>query len=152
MSSSETTSAPGDNTGPGGPIDAAEPEPIKAVPLRRPGRWIAAAIILALLGLFIYGAATNPAYGWGTYRKYLFDSRIASGAVVTLELTVLAMAIAVALGTGQIKTGAPARTDRGARFNQLPRIEEEMGAAARYPGWEPFPRARIEPDRRGQVR
>ncbi|MEV2222150.1 amino acid ABC transporter permease [Nocardia vinacea] len=99
MSSSEITSAPGDNTGPGGPIDAAEPEPIKAVPLRRPGRWIAAAIILALLGLFIYGAATNPAYGWGTYRKYLFDSRIASGAVVTLELTVLAMAIAVALGT-----------------------------------------------------
>ncbi|MFE9327103.1 amino acid ABC transporter permease [Nocardia sp. NPDC052278] len=98
MSSSETTSAPGDNTGPGGPIDAAEPEPIKAVPLRRPGRMIAAAIMLALLGLFIYGAATNPAYGWGTYRKYLFDSRIASGAAVTLELTVLAMAIAIVLG------------------------------------------------------
>ncbi|WP_228000778.1 amino acid ABC transporter permease [Nocardia australiensis] len=76
-----------------------EPEPIKAVPLRRPGRWIAAALIFVLVGLFVYGAATNPAYGWGTYGKYLFDSRIASGAVVTLELTVLAMAIAVVLGT-----------------------------------------------------
>jgi enolase len=50
--------------------------------------------------------------------------------------------LAVALGTGQIKTGAPARTDRVAKFNQLLRIEEELGAAARYPGWEAFPRAK----------
>jgi polar amino acid transport system permease protein len=99
MTSSDTTSVPGDNAGPGGPSDAAEPTPIKAVPLRRPGRWIAAIIILALVGLFIYGAATNPAYGWSTYGKYLFDSRIVQGAAVTLELTVLAMAIAVVLGT-----------------------------------------------------
>jgi polar amino acid transport system permease protein len=96
---SQDTSAPGGNTGPGGAAASSEPQPIKAVPLRRPGRWIAAALILALVGLFVYGAATNPAYAWNTYAKYLFDSRIASGAVVTLELTVLAMAIAVALGT-----------------------------------------------------
>ncbi|WP_378742799.1 amino acid ABC transporter permease [Nocardia brasiliensis] len=76
-----------------------EPEPIKAVPLRRPGRWIAAVLILVLVGLFLYGAATNPAYRWEIYAKYLFDSRIVAGAVVTLELTVLAMAIAVSLGT-----------------------------------------------------
>lgn len=76
-----------------------EPEPIKAVPLRRPGRWIAAAIILVLFGLFVYGAATNDAYKWDTYGKYLFDTRILSGAVVTLELTVLAMLIAIVLGT-----------------------------------------------------
>jgi enolase len=50
--------------------------------------------------------------------------------------------LAVALGTGQIKTGAPARTDRVAKYNQLLRIEEELGSDARYPGWSAFPRAR----------
>jgi enolase len=49
--------------------------------------------------------------------------------------------LAVALGTGQIKTGAPARSDRVAKYNQLLRIEEELGADARYPGWSAFPRA-----------
>jgi len=49
--------------------------------------------------------------------------------------------LAVALGTGQIKTGAPARSDRVAKYNQLLRIEEELGAKAQYPGWDAFPRA-----------
>ncbi|HVC87876.1 MAG TPA: phosphopyruvate hydratase [Gaiellaceae bacterium] len=49
--------------------------------------------------------------------------------------------LAVALGTGQIKTGAPARSDRVAKYNQLLRIEEQLGAAAEYPGWAAFPRA-----------
>ena len=40
----------------------------------------------------------------------------------------------VALGTGQIKTGSASRTDRVAKYNQLLRIEEELGAAARFPG------------------
>jgi enolase len=50
--------------------------------------------------------------------------------------------LAVALGTGQIKTGAPARSDRVAKYNQLLRIEEELGSHATYPGWHAFPRAR----------
>ena len=50
--------------------------------------------------------------------------------------------LAVALGTGQIKTGAPARSDRAAKYNQLLRIEEELGSRAEYPGWSAFPRAR----------
>jgi enolase len=50
--------------------------------------------------------------------------------------------LAVALGTGQIKTGAPARSDRVAKYNQLLRIEEELGDDAVYPGWDAFPRAR----------
>jgi len=49
--------------------------------------------------------------------------------------------LAVALGTGQIKTGAPARTDRVAKYNRLLRIEEELGERAVYPGWDAFPRA-----------
>jgi enolase len=48
--------------------------------------------------------------------------------------------LAVALGTGQIKTGAPARSDRVAKYNQLLRIEEELGDRAKYPGWNAFPR------------
>jgi enolase len=50
--------------------------------------------------------------------------------------------LAVALGTGQIKTGAPARSDRVAKYNQLLRIEEELGSRAIYPGWDVFPRAK----------
>jgi enolase len=49
--------------------------------------------------------------------------------------------LAVALGTGQIKTGAPARSDRVAKYNQLLRIEEELDSSATYPGWAAFPRA-----------
>jgi enolase len=49
--------------------------------------------------------------------------------------------LAVALGTGQIKTGAPARSDRVAKYNQLLRIEEELGSRAVYPGRAAFPRA-----------
>jgi len=48
--------------------------------------------------------------------------------------------LAVATGVGQIKTGAPSRTDRVAKYNQLLRIEEELGGAAVYPGWTAFPR------------
>jgi enolase len=44
--------------------------------------------------------------------------------------------LAVALNTGQIKTGAPARSDRVAKYNQLLRIESELGDAAHYAGWE----------------
>jgi enolase len=50
--------------------------------------------------------------------------------------------LAVATGVGQIKTGAPARTDRVAKYNQLLRIEEELGGRATYPGWAAFPRAK----------
>jgi enolase len=50
--------------------------------------------------------------------------------------------LAVALGTGQIKTGAPARSDRVAKYNQLLRIEEQLGQGAAYPGWDAFPRAK----------
>jgi enolase len=50
--------------------------------------------------------------------------------------------LAVATNAGQIKTGAPSRSDRVAKYNQLLRIEEELGDKASYPGWDAFPRAR----------
>ena len=48
--------------------------------------------------------------------------------------------LAVAVNAGQIKTGAPSRTDRVAKYNQLLRIEEELGDDAVYPGWDAFRR------------
>ncbi len=48
--------------------------------------------------------------------------------------------LAVATNCGQIKTGAPARSERVAKYNQLMRIEEELGDAARYAGARAFPR------------
>jgi enolase len=50
--------------------------------------------------------------------------------------------LAVATGCGQIKTGAPARSERVAKYNQLLRIEEELDDAARYAGSSAFPRYR----------
>ncbi|HEX4465267.1 MAG TPA: phosphopyruvate hydratase [Solirubrobacterales bacterium] len=46
--------------------------------------------------------------------------------------------LAVATGAGQIKTGAPSRSDRVAKYNRLLRIEEELGSAARFPGLQAF--------------
>jgi enolase len=46
--------------------------------------------------------------------------------------------LAVAVNAGQIKTGAPARSDRVAKYNQLLRIEEELGDSSEYPGMEAF--------------
>jgi enolase len=50
--------------------------------------------------------------------------------------------LAVATGAGQIKAGAPARSERLAKYNQLLRIEEDLGAAARYAGWAPYTKLR----------
>jgi enolase len=52
--------------------------------------------------------------------------------------------LAVATNAGQIKTGSASRTDRVAKYNQLLRIEQELGAAARFPGYEAF-RADVVP-------
>jgi enolase len=49
--------------------------------------------------------------------------------------------LAVATNAGQIKTGAPARSDRVAKYNQLLRIEQELGERAVYAGWSAFPRS-----------
>ena len=49
--------------------------------------------------------------------------------------------LAVASGCGQIKAGAPARSDRTAKYNQLLRIEEDLGEAAEYPGVRAFRRS-----------
>ncbi|MBC6830870.1 MULTISPECIES: amino acid ABC transporter permease [unclassified Corynebacterium] len=73
-------------------------EEIKAKPLPHPGRWITAAVLLALFLWFIIGAARNEAYHWDVYFQYLFDTRIAAAAGWTIALTVLAMLIGIVGG------------------------------------------------------
>ena len=46
--------------------------------------------------------------------------------------------LTVAMGTGQLKTGAPCRSERVEKYNQLMRIEEELGGSALYPGQSAF--------------
>ncbi len=74
---------------------APSPAAIDAVPLRHPWRWAAAAVILTLVGLFVYGAATNEAYRWPVFAKYLFDERIIKGVWITLQLTIWSMLLAI---------------------------------------------------------
>jgi polar amino acid transport system permease protein len=74
------------------------PEYIKAVPLRHPGQWITAAVIVVLLVLFLIGVGTNDAYDWHTYWQYLFDKRVSQAAMITLLLTALSMLFAIVLG------------------------------------------------------
>src|SRR5689334_13194729 len=77
----------------------APPQTIDAVPLKHPWRWVAAAVILIMAFLFIYGAATNQAYRWSVFAEYVFDKRVLTvGLVNTLQLTVYSMVIAIVLG------------------------------------------------------
>ena len=73
-------------------------EEIKAVPVRHPGRWIASAVVVVLAVTLIHSAATNSRFGWHIVGQYFFSSRVLHGLVVTLELTVVAMAIGIVLG------------------------------------------------------
>ena len=76
----------------------AAPEAIVAVPVRHPGRWVAAVVLLVLAAMFVHGLITNPHWDWGTVGQYLFSSQILSGLLVTIELTALAMVIGIVLG------------------------------------------------------
>jgi polar amino acid transport system permease protein len=73
-------------------------QPIDAVPVRRPGRWIAAIVVALLAAVVVRSVATNPRFQWGTVGEMLFSERILHGLLLTLELTVIAMVAGVALG------------------------------------------------------
>ena len=74
------------------------PEEIRAVPVRHPGRWIAAGVVLLVAVAVVRAIATNPRFEWSVVGEYLFEENILEGLRVTLELTVIAMAIGIALG------------------------------------------------------
>ncbi len=76
----------------------ARPAAIKAVPVRRPGRWIVAGLVVLFAAELARSVATNPRFGWDTVGDFLFSGRILNGLLVTLELTVIAMAMGIVLG------------------------------------------------------
>jgi polar amino acid transport system permease protein len=73
-------------------------EETKAVPVRHPGRWVAAALIVLVGASIVHSAATNPRFQWSVVGDYFTSSRVMHGLVVTLELTVVSMAIGIVLG------------------------------------------------------
>ena len=80
------------------PHNSSDSSVIKAVRLRHPWRNLIAVVILVVLAAFIWDAALRKPFQWDIYAKYLFDRRISQAALVTIELTVYSMLIAVALG------------------------------------------------------
>ena len=81
------------------PIDDTQNgEVITAIPLRHPWRVLIAVVLVAMLAVFIIDAAQRQDYGWPDVGKYIFDKRISQAALVTLQLTVYSMVLAIALG------------------------------------------------------
>jgi polar amino acid transport system permease protein len=81
------------------PTQAPErPDDIEAVPVRHPWRWVAAVIIVIVAASLIRSAVNDPAFEWGQFGHYLFNSRILQGVVKTIWLTALSMVIGIVLG------------------------------------------------------
>ncbi len=74
------------------------PDDIRAVPVRHPGRWVAAVIILVIAVAIVRSVVSNPHFEWDVVGEYLFDERILEGLRVTIELTVISMAVGIVLG------------------------------------------------------
>jgi polar amino acid transport system permease protein len=74
------------------------PQEIRAVPVRHPGRWVAAAVVLLLAAMLAHTLVTNPRFQWGVIGSYFLSSRVLDGLGITILLTVVAMAIGIALG------------------------------------------------------
>jgi polar amino acid transport system permease protein len=74
------------------------PEDIEAVPVRHPGRWVAAIIILIIAASIVRSMIVNPNFHWDVVGNQLFNSRILHGVVVTIRLTVISMVIGIVLG------------------------------------------------------
>ncbi|WP_030017220.1 amino acid ABC transporter permease [Streptomyces monomycini] len=81
------------------PADAPPPapEPIKAIPVRHYGRWVAALVVLVLLALLVRAFAAGKV-NWGAIPEYMFNADILRGLRNTLIITVLSMVIGIVLG------------------------------------------------------
>jgi enolase len=85
------------------------------------------------------GTLTETLEAIGTAREAGYSTVISHLSGETEDTTIADLAVAT--GAGQIKTGAPSRSDRVAKYNRLLRIEEELGAAAEFPGLQTFAQA-----------
>ncbi|WP_214415761.1 amino acid ABC transporter permease [Sphaerisporangium fuscum] len=73
-------------------------EGVRKVPLRHPWWWVGGAALVLLVAMFVQLLVTNENMRWSVVLEYLFDGEILGGLVTTLELTVLAMVIGLAIG------------------------------------------------------
>jgi polar amino acid transport system permease protein len=76
----------------------ARPEAIRAVPVRRPGRWVAVAVIAVLVAMLAHNFAVNANWQGWIIRQYLFNDQVLHGVVATLWLTLIAMAAGITGG------------------------------------------------------
>jgi polar amino acid transport system permease protein len=74
------------------------PDELKAVPVRHPGRWVAAAIVVVIAVSIVHSIVSDGNFGWGHVGHYLFSARITGGVLVTIELTLAAQGLGIALG------------------------------------------------------
>ena len=81
-----------------GVVERTRPEAIRAVPVRHPGRWVAAAVIAVLVAMLANNLATNYRWNGWLIRQYLFTSQVFHGLLATLWLTVIAMVVGVVGG------------------------------------------------------
>ncbi len=75
-------------------------QPIKAVPVRHPGRWVAVVVLAVLAAMLLNTVLTNPGFRWDVVGRYIFSAPILNGLQNTLILTVLSMAIGIIGGIG----------------------------------------------------
>jgi polar amino acid transport system permease protein len=75
--------------------EAGPAPPIKAVPVRHPGRWVGVAVIAVLVAMLVHSFLTNPNFQWDVVGQYLFSDPVLRGLRNTLILTVLSMAIGI---------------------------------------------------------
>ena len=73
------------------------PERIHAVPVRYPGRWVSALVVLVLAAMAVHALATNRKFAWPTVWHYLFTMPVLRGVAWTIGLTISAMVIAIVL-------------------------------------------------------
>src|SRR6266508_4113982 len=81
-----------------GTAERARPEAVKAVPVRHPGRWVAVAVILVLIAMFVHLLVTNERFSWNFMVNKMFRPPIIEGLRGTIILTITSMVIGVVLG------------------------------------------------------
>ena len=71
------------------------PDAIKAVPARHPGRWVATAVVIVLVLMFVHSVLTNDAFQWRFMFDNMFTQPVLEGARTTIIMTILAMLFGV---------------------------------------------------------
>ena len=79
--------------------DARRPAPLDAAPVRHPARWVAMAVITVLTAMLVHTLVTNPRFGWSVVADYFTARSTLDGLWVTIELTIVSMAVGIGLGT-----------------------------------------------------